>query len=89
MKLKSLYISLNCYGENIGRYTAKLEYEEENKGGVSLVLDPKVSDALLLCIGETVTKFAHAAALEVEKSCIASVQEARQAPAIENGADSA
>jgi len=83
MKLKTLHIQLNSrWHDNPGKYTGEIEYESES-GKVGMVLNPQVSDALLLCIGEVVTKFAADAANEVKNSLIASVAEAGK-PLLEN-----
>jgi hypothetical protein len=83
MKLKTLNIELQPHwADNAGKYTGKIEYEGQ-KGCVTMNLSPEISNALLLCIGEVVTKFAADAAREVEQSLIASVAEAGK-PLIEN-----
>lgn len=83
MKLKTLKIELNpSWSNNAGKYTGEIEYEGST-GKVVMLLNPQVSDALLLCIGEVVTKFAADAANEVKNSLIASVAEAGK-PLLEN-----
>lgn len=83
MKLKSLKIEIiPSWQSNAGQYEGILEYE--GKGGeVKLLLDPKVSEALLACVGQTVTEFAHAAAQQLKASIDQSIAEARQAPQID------
>lgn len=87
MKLKELNISLNpSYAENPGKYKAEVQYEDKS-GKVTMCLDAKVSEALLLCIAETVTKFAADAAREVEKSILQSINEAQKPMLEANTAD--
>lgn len=84
MKLKELKIGLiPSYQPNAGKYEGTIEYEGE-RGEVKLALDPKISDALLACIGATVTKFAHQVALELQANIAQSIGEANSSPAIEN-----
>lgn len=83
MKLKALTIEMcPSYSDTPGKYKAEIKYEGQS-GSVEMKLDPRVSEALLVCIGATIAKFAHQAALEVEKNIFLSVQEARQLPIIE------
>jgi hypothetical protein len=82
MKLKNLSIELQRWGENEGKYLGKIEYDGV-KGSVSMLLDPRVSEALLMCVGETITRFASEAAKEVENSIVQSLQEAKQPKALE------
>lgn len=71
------------YSANAGKYTGEFEYEGEH-GNIKMVMDTGVSEALLLCVGDIVTKFAAQAAERVRDSMILSVAEAKHAPAIEN-----
>lgn len=83
MKLKRLEIQLQpSYAENAGKYEAEIHYENQ-KGEVKLLLDPEVSNALLVCIGRTVAEFSHKAALSLENDIQQSVAEAQKAPALE------
>jgi hypothetical protein len=83
MKLKELRIELQpSYADNAGKYEGKFEYEGKD-GNITMILDAAISEALLLCISEVLTKFASAAARQVEQSLIQSVQEARKTPVIE------
>lgn len=88
MKLKELKIELQQWGENKGQYEAEIEYEGD-KGKVKLLLDSKVSEALLLVIGPVITKFAHQSALVLEEAIVKSVQESRNLPVIENKEENA
>lgn len=77
MKLTDLRIELEpSYSKNAGKYTCTIEYEDRT-GNVKLNLDEKVSEALLICIGEVITEFAAKAAQKVQASIIASVEDAR------------
>lgn len=78
MKLKSLEIKLNpSWSDNAGKYAGEIEYESP-KGSVKMILSPEVSNALLVCIGNTITGFAAAAAQEVRDNIITSVEEAQK-----------
>lgn len=79
MKLKSLEIKLNpdWSSNNPGKYTGEIQYEGAS-GSVNMILSPEVSNALLICIGNTITEFAAAAAQEVRGNLIASVAEAQK-----------
>ena len=83
MKLKKIQIELiPSYRLDAGKYEAELEYENE-RGSVQLKLDPEVSAALLLCIGDVVTQFAAKSAEEIKANLTQSVLEARNPKAIE------
>jgi len=83
MKLKTLTIEVNrSWQENPGKYEGTIVYEGK-AGEVKLLLDSKVSEALLACIGTTVTEFAHAASLQLKESIDQSIAEARKAPEID------
>ena len=76
MKLESLEIELHKWGEQEGKYTAKIKWLDET-GKIEMSLDPKISEALLSFIGPVITKFSHEAALNIEQSLVKSVEEAR------------
>lgn len=82
MKLKLVNIEYQIWGEYKGKYLGKIEYEDK-KGAVVMTLDDKVSEALLLCIGETITRFSADAAKEIKQSIFQSIQEAKTPKAIE------
>lgn len=83
MKLNKLTIELGrCYDAHAGKYKTEMEYEGET-GKVSMTLDPEVSNALLVCIGEVITKFAAQASKQIEASIITSIQEAKAVQQIE------
>ncbi len=83
MKLKNLKIEMiPSYRDNAGKYEGEIEYEGV-RGNVQMKLDAKLSEALLLCIGSTVTKFAAESARQLEESIALSVEEARKTPLIE------
>jgi hypothetical protein len=82
MKLKSLNIELQKWGANEGKYEGEIKYEGE-AGEIKMILSPKISDALLVCIGETITHFAAEAANQVRDSIHLSLEEARKAPTIQ------
>jgi hypothetical protein len=77
MKLKNLEIEYNSYGENEGKYTGKIKYAGDN-GTVEMQLAPGISNALLICIGQTLVEFAAKAAQEIQTNIIASVEEAEK-----------
>ena len=53
MKLKKLTIEIGrSYESHAGRYKSEISYEGEN-GTVEMLLDEKISEALLVCIGQT------------------------------------
>ena len=70
MKLKTLEIEMNRWGPYEGQYTGKIEYENE-KGRVSLTLDPEVSAKVLIAIGANI----HALTVGVADNFAASVQQ--------------
>lgn len=83
MKLKSIEITLQpSWADNAGKYEAKIEYEGQ-RGEVRLLLDPKVSEALMVCIGQTIVQFSHMTAKQLEAEITNAVAEARATPAIE------
>lgn len=83
MKLERLVIGLQpIYSDNAGKYQAEVEFEND-KGKVKMILDTRVSEALLLCIGEVIIKFSAQAAIEIQNCVIQSVKEARKTPVIE------
>ena len=82
MKLKSIEIELQKWGTNEGKYEGTIKYEGE-RGEIKMVLTPKISDALLVCIGETITHFAAEAANQVRDSIYSSLEEARKAPTVQ------
>lgn len=82
MKLQELNIELQRWGEDEGKYKGKIKYLGD-KGSVEMQLSPKVSDALLLCIGDVITKFATESTNQVRDSLIQSVDEARKVPLID------
>lgn len=83
MKLRSLEIKLQpSYAANAGKYLAEIEYETGSKDSVKLVLDPGISQDLLAYIGPVIATFATRSAQELQRSILASVQEAKQLPEI-------
>lgn len=78
MKLTKLNINLQpSWSDNAGKYEAEIEYADKT-GNVKLLLDANVSEAILICIGDTITKFATAAAKSIEGNIIASVEASKQ-----------
>lgn len=53
MKLKSLYIHENYYGEDIGKYTGTIKFKGNN-GDITLNLTSELSNALLAVVSEQV-----------------------------------
>ena len=77
MKIKSIKIKLGAsWEDHAGQYKSEIVYEDSN-GKVELILDAEISNALMLCIGQTVTQFAAKAARKLEQDCIQSVEEAK------------
>ena len=77
MKLKVLKIELQeSWSDNAGKYVSEIEYTDE-RGKVSMILDSKVSEALLICVGETITAFATKAAQDISTNLIASAEAAK------------
>ena len=67
MNLKSLQIDQNeSYEDNPGRYTAKVNFVNDRSEEIKLVLDVRLSEALLAFLAPALTKFAtmHAQQLE-------------------------
>lgn len=75
MKLNSLTITLQGWGENKGKYIAEIAYEG---GGhrTTLVLAPELSGQLLGFCGPVITAAATKAAREIETNIIGSLEEA-------------
>lgn len=83
MKLTNLHIELQAsYCDNAGKYVATIQYETGRKDAVKLVLDPEVSERLLVFLGPVITKFATQAAKEIETNIIGSLAEMKQLPEI-------
>jgi hypothetical protein len=81
MKLKRISIDLKpSWDDNAGKYESEIEYEG-HKGTIKLLLNPDVSNALLVCVGNVITEFSARAASELNANILASVEEARR-PAI-------
>lgn len=83
MKLKVLNVELQEYGDNRGKYIGKMEYEW-SRGNVELLLDDKISKALLGFIGPVISKFSHEACLQLENNLRQSLAEVEAGPVIEN-----
>ena len=77
MKLNSLHIALQSWGDNKGKYVATIEYEG-NGHATKLVLDPEVSGQLLGFCGPVITAAASKAAREIEANIIGSLEEAKR-----------
>lgn len=74
LKLSSLNIKLETWGDHKGRYKASVKYEG-NKGDVKLHLSPDLSDDLMHFIGGSIKRFSDSAMLELERSIEASIAE--------------
>lgn len=82
MKLKKLTIEvIPSYRTNGGQYEGEISYEGEC-GTVDMKLSPGVSDALLICIGEVITKFAAESAKQIEVSIHQSIAQAKTGAAL-------
>lgn len=55
MKLKSIEIELQAWGEFRGQYTGKVQYEGK-EGAVSLTLNPQVSETVLAAIAADIVR---------------------------------
>lgn len=87
MKLKKLTIELGAsYEDHAGRYKTEVDYEDST-GKFTTVIPPEATEALLICIGETIIQFSARAAEDLKKNIFQSVEEARKAPAIEQAAE--
>jgi hypothetical protein len=83
MKLRHLEIHLQpSYAESAGKYIASIQYEDQYKNEVKLVLDPVISAQLLGFCGPAITAAASRAAREIEQNIIGSLEEMKQLPEI-------
>ena len=74
--LKDLRISLETWGDNEGKYTAKIAYQGE-EGKIELVLSPELSNELLRFSGLAIKKFSAAALSELNESFERSFKKAK------------
>lgn len=70
MKLTSLDIRLNLYGENEGKYTGTISYQAQ-RGSTTLTLDAEISAKIMGFMGPVIT----AAATKVAKQLEADLQQ--------------
>lgn len=84
MKLNSLTITLQSWGENKGKYIAAIEYEGEHHA-TKLTLSPEVSGQLLGFCGPVITAAATKAAREIEANIVGSLEEAKRPMELEAG----
>lgn len=83
MKLKTVSISLQAsWQDQPGQYKCEVEYEDAT-GKFTTHIPPEATQALLVVIGEQIVKFSARAALDLQKNIFQSVEEAKQAPALE------
>lgn len=82
MKLKSLEIELQSYGEFKGRYLGKIKFEDEAVGAVSMVLDPAMANALLVTCSANIVAVASLGAIQLQTALDKSIAEAKQGPAL-------
>ena len=83
MKLKKQTLERReSWQTDAGKYKGEIAYDSDG-GRVEMNLSPEVSEALLLCIGETIVKFSAKAAEDVCDSLIDSVEQARNPKSIE------
>ncbi len=84
MKLQSCNIRLLAsYEPNAGQYQATITYEDKRGQEVKMILTPEISEQLLGFVGPAITRFAHIAALEVERNIMLSVEESQKGKAID------
>lgn len=82
MKLKKLEIEvIPSYRTDGGKYEGQISYEGVN-GTVEMKLDSKISDALLVCIGETIARFAAESAKQIQSSIHESIAQASNGAAL-------
>lgn len=81
MKLKSLEIELNTYGEYRGRYLGKIRFEDDS-GAVCLTLDPDLAAALLATCSANLVKVSTKAAANLAQILDQSIAEAKAGPAL-------
>lgn len=73
MKLKDLRIELETYGDNKGRYLARVDYENPT-GNIRLILSPDVSEELMKHVGQMLNKFALNGMAEIQAAIVAACQ---------------
>ena len=69
MQLNTLYINLESYGVNEGRYTGFAKFKNAY-GEVSLNLDPATSDAILAVVVEKLVTSAQSIGAQLTTACI-------------------
>jgi len=74
MKLRDLRIELETYGDNKGRYIARIDYENPT-GNIKLILTPDVSEELLKHVGPMLNKFALNGMAEIQNAIVAACQQ--------------
>ena len=77
MKLQSLTITLQSWGDNKGKYIAEVRYEGAGHD-TKITLDPVVSGQLLGFCGPVITAAATKAAREIEANIVGSLEEAKR-----------
>jgi hypothetical protein len=77
MQLKDLRIELETYGDNKGKYSAKIQFEGV-QGNITLKLAPETTDALLGFIGDHLAKFAGEAGQVLAAQVRQSIKEAAE-----------
>lgn len=73
MKLKDLRIELETYGDNKGRYIARVNYENPT-GNIRLILTPDISEELMKYVGPMLNKFALDGMADIQAAIVAACQ---------------
>ena len=77
MQLKELTISLETYGENKGKYSSRIKFEDTT-GDITLKLAADTTDSLLGFIGDHLAKFAGEAGQVLAAQVRQSIKEAAE-----------
>ena len=91
MKLHSIEIELQGWGEFRGQYTGKVKYEG-SEGAVSLTLNPEVSETVLRAIAGDIVRLTQRtadnfAAITMQSVETARVEASRNIPALQPATD--
>jgi hypothetical protein len=78
MKLKSLEIELQWYGEFSGQYVGKVEFQDEKANRVAMTLPPEVSNIVLAALGDNLAKITQRTADELAVNIRKSIEEVKR-----------
>jgi hypothetical protein len=84
LRLSELTIRFNTYGEHRDKYTGQIKYEGRY-GSTEVILDPVISERVLLFIGPVITQAATKVAKEIELNIVRSIDALNNQQAIEAG----